>query len=139
MFHEEYAMDELSFLVQVSSDTPHCTVTVRNDGDIVTARCTCESGGPGVLCKHRLSILSGQTKWVISNNLLSVKRVLTWVASTDIGHTIVRQAHAQRRVHEAREELENMAQRLKTAEAELVATEAEAVDAKQALIQAVNG
>lgn len=132
-------MDELSFLVQVSSTTPHCTVTIRRNGDHLTASCTCEQGGAGTVCRHRLSILSGQTKWVISDNLLSVKRVLTWVASTDIGQTIVDQVHAQKRLQEAKANLEKCTEALRSAEVELAEAELAAVAVKQSLIEAING
>ncbi|MBF0399544.1 MAG: hypothetical protein HQL80_13395 [Magnetococcales bacterium] len=132
-------MDELNFIVQVSSNTPHCTVTVRRDEtDNVTAQCSCENGGSETVCRHRLSILSGQTKWVISDNLLAVKRVLSWVASTDIGHAIINQVHAQQRVQTAKLELEKLTQQLEKAEVELATAQAEAIAAREALVLAIN-
>ncbi|MEO5352273.1 MAG: hypothetical protein H7835_03555 [Magnetococcus sp. XQGC-1] len=131
-------MDELSFIVQVSNGTPHCSVTIGKEGDKLTALCSCDSGGAGTLCKHRLSILSGQTKWVISDNIAGVKLVRSWVAMTDVGQTIIRMVRAQKRLQEAKVQVEAALQALRTVEEEAEAAEAEADAAKEELIQAIS-
>ena len=73
-------MDELDFLVQVSNLTPCYTVSIKKSENKLTARCSCENGGVHSLCKHRLSILAGKDKWVVSSIFFAARRVLSWVA-----------------------------------------------------------
>ena len=124
-------MQELSFRVQASNDTPHYTVTIQKDEHHLTAHCSCENGGANALCKHRLSILAGKAKWVISDNVPDVKRVLSWVAWTDLGEAILKATHAQKRLKEAEKELEKATAQCKAAEEDASAT-------RDALIHAMN-
>ena len=130
-------MDELSFIVQASNDTPHCTVTVRKDAEALTAHCTCASGGSDTVCKHRISILSGQKKWVISNNLSGVELVRSWVVSTKVGPALIRLVRIQQRLQEARSELDQIAKSLKAAGEIVERAETEANMAKERLIQII--
>ena len=130
--------DELNFTVQVSNDTPHYTVIIRRDEHDLSARCTCENGDLGALCKHRLSILSGQTKWVISNNIAGVKTVRSWVVSTDVGQAIIKLVRSQKRLQDAHEELERVAQLLCTTESEVEAAAVEVNVSRGELVQAIN-
>jgi hypothetical protein len=124
-------MNELIFRVQVSNETPHYIVTIRRDKKNLTALCTCEQGGDHTLCKHRLSILSGKAKWVISDNTADVRQVLSWVAWTDVGQAIAKVVHAQKQLKDAEKELAKATERMQSAteEAEL---------ARQRLIQVMN-
>lgn len=124
-------MNELTFRVQVSNETPHYIVTIRKDQKNLTAHCTCEQGGPHTLCKHRLSILSGKAKWVISDNAADVRKILSWVAWTDVGQSIAKVVHAQKQLKEADKELTKATERFKEAEAGAEA-------ARQALIETMN-
>ncbi|MBF0161896.1 MAG: hypothetical protein HQL88_06375 [Magnetococcales bacterium] len=124
-------MKELHFRVQTSSDTPHYTVSIHKDDKNISAHCTCEHGGRETLCKHRLAILSGKAKWIISDNAADVKRVLSWVAWSDVGQAITKAVYAQKRLKDAQKELERATALLQDAEAEMSA-------AQQALIQAMN-
>ena len=124
-------MKELTFRVQQSNATPHYVVTIRKHEKNISAHCTCELGGQDSLCKHRLSLLSGKAKWVISNNVPDVKRVLSWVAWSDVGQAITKAVHAQKRLKDARKVLEKADKNLHEAEEVMAA-------AQQVLIQAMN-
>ncbi|MBF0582845.1 MAG: hypothetical protein HQL80_01275 [Magnetococcales bacterium] len=124
-------MDEIKFNIQVSNDTPHYTVTISKEKKRLTASCTCESGGPDTLCKHRLSILAGKAKWVISNNTAEVKHVLSWAASTGVGDAIVRMVRAQKRLKDTEQELIKATHNREEAEQE-------AITSRQELIQALS-
>lgn len=124
-------MKELKFLVQKSNDTPHYTVTIRKEKNNLTALCSCEQGGIDTLCKHRLFILAGKAKWVISENTADVKQVQSWLAWTDVGQAINEITQAQKELKDAEKDLEKATNRLKEAEQA-------AVSAKQHLIQAMN-
>ncbi|MEO5363333.1 MAG: hypothetical protein H7838_06880 [Magnetococcus sp. DMHC-8] len=124
-------MKELRFRVQISNEHPHCTVTIRKEKHNLTAHCTCEQGGPDTLCVHRLSILAGKAKWVISDNADEIKQVLSMVAWTDVGQAVNKVTYAQKQIREATKDRDKALEHLKMAEA---AAEA----ARQELIRAMN-
>ncbi len=124
-------MKELIFRVQTSNEHPHYVVTVCKAEKNLTVHCTCENGGPHTLCKHRLSILAGKAKWVISENVTDVEQVRSWVAWTDVGQAINKVTQAQKKIKEAEKDRDKALERLKAA------TE-EADAAREALIQAMN-
>jgi hypothetical protein len=99
-------MKELEFMAQESNDEPPRRVIISKDKGNVTARCTCPRGGAGHICRHRLSILSGNARLVVSNNLADVKHVEAWVVWSDVGMLITRLVEAQKRLQAARSEAE---------------------------------
>lgn len=76
-------MDQLNFLVKGSSPEPY-EVTFIKDGDSLTAICTCPAGTFGNLCKHRTSILAGDSKAISSDNASEVATVVGWLPGTDV-------------------------------------------------------
>ncbi|MBF0097393.1 MAG: SWIM zinc finger family protein [Magnetococcales bacterium] len=123
-------MKELSFLVQNSNDEPHYTVTIRKEKRNVTAFCTCPQGGAGLLCKHRLSLLSGKAKMVIGDNADEVKQITSWIAWTDVGNALNKLAHIQKEIKKAEKEVEE-------ANAGLEKVKQALADARQVLIKAM--
>jgi hypothetical protein len=99
-------MRELIFLVQANNDEPHYTVTIRKEKRNVTALCTCPQGGAGVLCKHRLSLLSGKAKMVLGDNADEVKQITSWIAWTDVGNALNKIAHIQKDLKKAEKGVE---------------------------------
>lgn len=124
-------MKELKFLIQESNTTPHHTVTIRKEKNNLTALCSCEQGGPDTLCKHRLFILAGKAKWVISENTADVKQVQSWLAWTDVGQAINAVTQAQKKLKNAEKDLEKATENLKEAEEAAITT-------RQQLIQAMS-
>ncbi len=76
-------MEELIFLVKGSSADPY-EVTFIKDGSSLTAICTCPAGTYGNLCKHRISILDGNTKSISSDNADQAATVVGWLPGTDV-------------------------------------------------------
>jgi len=76
-------MQELVFLVKGSSAEPY-EVTFIKDGASLTALCTCPAGTYGNFCKHRISILDGNTKAILSDNAEQAAIVLGWLPDTDV-------------------------------------------------------
>lgn len=74
-------------LVQGSETTPY-TVQFLRFGDSVKASCTCKAGRNRQLCKHRLAILDGDLKAVVSENLEEVADVATWIAGSQLAPII---------------------------------------------------
>ena len=102
-------MKELKFIAQASNTEPPCTVTVTKEENNLTARCTCPEGGVGHICRHRLSILSGDGRMIISDNPGDVRHVEAWVVWSDVGMLIARLADAQGKFQNVKEEAEKSA------------------------------
>ena len=74
---------ELIFRVQGSSADPY-EVTFIKDGDSLTALCTCPAGQYGNFCKHRIAILEGGCKAIVSDNTGQVATISDWLQGTDV-------------------------------------------------------
>lgn len=76
-------MEELTFFVKGSSADPY-EVTFIKDGTSLTALCTCPAGTYGNFCKHRISIIDGNTDSITSENASDVATVVDWLRDTDV-------------------------------------------------------
>jgi len=76
-------LDELSFLVKGSAADPY-EVTFIKDDDSLTALCTCPAGQFGNFCKHRIAILDGDAKAIVSDNANRVSTIVEWLQGTDV-------------------------------------------------------
>jgi uncharacterized Zn finger protein len=74
---------EISFLVQGSSQEPYKVVFRRAEAGL-SAFCNCPAGDNGQACKHRLSILNGDVKGIVSNNTQEVTTLLSWLVGTNV-------------------------------------------------------
>jgi uncharacterized Zn finger protein len=76
-------MEERIFHVKGSSVDPY-EVTFIKDGESLTAICTCPAGTYGNFCKHRISILDGNSKGISSDNADEAATVVGWLPGTDV-------------------------------------------------------
>lgn len=76
-------MERLDFLVKGSSADPY-ELTFIKDGESLTAICTCPAGTYGNLCKHRVAIIDGDAKAIVSDNADKVPLVGEWLTGTDV-------------------------------------------------------
>lgn len=76
-------MEQLIFQVKGSSSNTY-ELTFIKDGDSLTALCTCPAGQFGGLCKHRVAIIDGKSKSVISDNADQVTKIIEWAVGTDV-------------------------------------------------------
>ena len=76
-------MNELTFDVKGSSAKPYEVIFIK-DGDSLTAICSCMAGQHGNVCKHRIGILDGSTKGIVSDNASEVETVVGWLPGTDV-------------------------------------------------------
>jgi len=90
-----HAMNELSFLVKGSATDPY-EVTFIKDGDSLTALCTCPAGQFGNFCKHRLSILDGNDKAIVSDNANRVPTIVEWLQGTDVAAALAEFRNAEK-------------------------------------------
>lgn len=75
------------FLIQGSEKSPYKVVFLKS-GNNIQADCTCRAGIVGMLCKHRLSILDGDNRAVVSDNTDEVAEVASWLAGSPVGEAI---------------------------------------------------
>jgi hypothetical protein len=99
-------MEEIIFKIQGSSAEPYTTTFTRTEKGIF-ARCTCMAGARGVLCKHRLAVLNGDTERIVSSNSQHVQMVQSWIKGTDIEGLVNQIADAESRISEAKKNLES--------------------------------
>jgi len=81
------ALSELTFQVKGSSAEPY-EITFIKDGDSLTALCSCPAGQYGNFCKHRIAILDGNSKAVVSENADQASTVLSWLPGTDVAKAL---------------------------------------------------
>jgi len=84
----EAELNELSFLVKGSAADPY-EVTFIKDGDSLTALCTCPAGQFGNFCKHRITILDGDGKAIVSDNANRVPTIVEWLQGTDVAAALI--------------------------------------------------
>ena len=75
--------DKLTFLVQGSAHEPY-EVSFLKHNDNLNVYCTCPAGILGQFCKHKINILEGNTKAIVSDNADDVEVVTTWLAGSDL-------------------------------------------------------
>ena len=76
-------MQELVFNVKGSAKEPYEIIFIK-DGDSLTAICSCMAGQHGNACKHRIGILGGSSKGIVSDNAGDVETVVGWLPGTDV-------------------------------------------------------
>jgi hypothetical protein len=77
-------MDEFRFEVQGSAPAPYRVTFIRREGHNLSAYCSCPAGENGQHCKHRLNILAGESKGIVSQNVNDVALVQAWLPGTDL-------------------------------------------------------
>lgn len=71
------------FEVKGSASEPY-QVLIKKDDSNLSAFCTCPAGKNGMHCKHRISILLGISKGIVSDNISDVTEVASWVPGSDV-------------------------------------------------------
>lgn len=92
---QDYKLDNhRDFLVQGSEAEPY-RVTFKRDGSNITALCNCKAGTNGMHCKHRLEILTGKSKSIVSGNEADMEVVVSWLPDSDVEAVMVELAEAE--------------------------------------------
>jgi len=82
-------MEEIEFDVQGSAVAPYSVVFSKKSDVKFSVSCSCPAGVFGKYCKHRVSILDGDTKGIVSDNLEQVELVQSWIKGTDIERALI--------------------------------------------------
>lgn len=102
-------MPELLFQVQGPQNP--LEVTIRKNGKNLTATCTCSSGVDDI-CQHRINILSGSDKGIVSKNTDDVKKVASWISGTDVGKAMHDLVESVKLLENAQEDFKSARKRL---------------------------
>lgn len=81
---KELNLEKISFLVQGSNIEPYKVTFYKGSDKNLYAVCTCDAGRNGQHCKHRISLLLGDTENVVSNNLSDVDVISRWLFESNI-------------------------------------------------------
>ncbi|MBF0160438.1 MAG: hypothetical protein HQL58_13060 [Magnetococcales bacterium] len=103
-------MADVNFQVADAHNKVFDVVFSRN-GKNMTAICSC-SAGVNDVCQHRINILSGSAKGIISRNADEVRKVASWVAGTDVGKALQDVLEYAKRLENATEDFNSARKRL---------------------------
>jgi uncharacterized Zn finger protein len=95
-----------AFLVQGSSPQPYRVLFARH-GAALTITCTCAAGLVGQVCKHRLGLLAGDTKTLVSGNGAEISQALDLIIGTPLQTALDDVAAAERALDERKAEVAN--------------------------------
>jgi uncharacterized Zn finger protein len=101
----------LLFHVQGSEPEPY-SVEITVDGPALAVRCTCVAGKLGQWCKHKMSLVTGDTKSLVSSNPEDVALLVRLIPQTSAAALI-------KEVIEAEQQAEDAKQRIKLGKAAL--------------------
>ncbi len=74
---------EITFKVKGSSEDPYEVVFIYED-EKLNALCNCQAGNHGLYCKHRIEILAGESKSIVSENEKDIQIVGTWLSGSEL-------------------------------------------------------
>ncbi len=74
---------EITFKVKGSSEEPYEVIFIY-ENEKLNALCNCQAGNHGLYCKHRIEILSGESKSVVSGNEKDIQTVGAWLSGTEL-------------------------------------------------------
>lgn len=94
----------LLFHVQGSEPVPY-EVTFKKQGANLSAHCTCAAGQKGMYCKHRFSLMNGDTKNLKSQNHSDASLVVEWVKGSDVEAALLVLAEAEQDLEKAKAKL----------------------------------
>ena len=77
-------MKEVEFLVQGSAADPYVVRFVLRGKGNLSAYCTCQAAEKGIHCKHRIEILRGSRRLIVSGNDQDVDTIRQWMRGTDV-------------------------------------------------------
>jgi len=104
-------MGFVEFLVQGSAPYPY-QVVFKKVGSKLTGTCTCPAGENGQHCKHRIRIMEGDQRGIVSDNIDAVKNVQNWMHGTDVEKTLTDFREAEQQLEDAKKLLSVSKKRL---------------------------
>jgi uncharacterized Zn finger protein len=106
------ALEKISFLVQGSCAEPYKVIFYKGSDKNLYSTCTCDAGKNGQHCKHRISLILGDTENVVSNNISDIDIIASWLSESNI-------EDAMKRLNAAEEDLEKAKKKVSEAKKNL--------------------
>ncbi len=98
-------MQEMRFEVQGSAQLPYEVIFVKRSEKKLSAYCSCPAGKNGQYCKHRINILEGITKGIVSQNETDVQTIQSWLPSTDVEAAIAKMRELEKEAEKIKKAL----------------------------------
>lgn len=104
-------MAQIVFQVQGSAAEPYTVIFSQIDGGL-SASCSCPAGEMGQHCKHRISILNGDTNEVINSNPADVETIKSWLSGSPLETALHAVLAADKTLESAKKELQRAKKQL---------------------------
>ncbi len=98
------AVTTLIFAVQGSAAQPY-QVRFQEHVGRIAASCTCPAGNFQDVCKHRIMILNGITKGIVSNNADAVAKVQSWISGTEVVAALAEMTSIESQIDQLKKQL----------------------------------
>jgi len=93
---------QITFDVEGSAPSPYRVTFENRGGGNLAAFCTCPAGQNGLYCKHRFSIMGGDTAGIVSGNEPEVRLVAEWLKGSDVERSLEALHEAERHLDAAK-------------------------------------
>jgi len=80
-----------------------------------SAYCSCVAGSNGTYCKHRIDIMHGDAKAIVSENLQDIETLQAWLPCTDVDAALIQIKSAELALADAKRKLAAAKKTLATA------------------------
>ena len=94
----------LIFAVQGSAAEPY-QVKFQEHAGRIAASCTCPAGIFQDLCKHRIMIMNGITKGIVSDNVTAVAQVQSWISGTEVAAALAEMTSIEAQIDQLKKQL----------------------------------
>lgn len=98
-------MAQFIFRHEGSEAEPYELVYKSSEGNVVFS-CNCRAGQVGLTCKHRLNLLNGNLKGLVSGNLIDVEEMIKDSINSKIANGLKEIAEAEAAANAAKKRLE---------------------------------
>jgi hypothetical protein len=107
MENNSNTVETIIFAVQGSAAQPY-QVKFQHHAGRVAASCTCPAGIFQDICKHRVMILNGITKGIVSDNTAAVPQVQQWIVGTEVGAALAEMTSLEAQIDQLKKDLKNV-------------------------------
>lgn len=99
-------INTIDFLIQGSSKEPYKVSFKKTDNNL-SAKCNCKAAINGQHCKHRINILNGDIKNIVSDNAQEVDIITKWLQGTKLQKALNNFFDCDRKAAKAKKNLTN--------------------------------
>ncbi|MFK8067503.1 MAG: hypothetical protein AB8D52_04590 [Gammaproteobacteria bacterium] len=104
-------MKEVTFKVKGSSGKPYEVMFVKRSENLADY-CDCQAGLHGLYCKHRIEILAGESKNIVSGSNEDHELVLSWFKGTELESVLKEITEVEITQHKIKNELKRLKKKL---------------------------